>query len=350
MAAAILVEQHRPLVVDEVELPRGLDAGQVLVRVACSGICGAQLGEIGGVKGPDPYLPHLLGHEGGAVVVAVGPGVRYVKPGEHVVMHWRPGRGIDAAPPVYGWRGKPLNAGCVTTFNEYAVVSENRLTPVPKGLPLEVAALFGCAVTTGLGVVVNDAKVKIGESVVVLGAGGVGLNIIQGAAMAGAHPIVAVDLYDEKLALAKRFGATHTINGKGADDTSLAGTIQTALGEPTADVAIDNTGDTRMIELACTLTAAAGRTVLVGVPRAGDDIRLHTLPLHFGKVLTGSHGGAAAPHTDIPRYLKLHDAGKLQLKALITNRYPLEKINDAIEDMRSGRAAGRCVIAMDGGE
>ncbi len=217
MKAAILVEQRQPLVVAEIELPQTLEVGQVLVKIHYSGICGSQLGEMDGAKGEDKFLPHLLGHEGSGSVVATGPGVRQVKAGDKVVLHWRKGPGIEAVPPKYRWDGKTVNAGWVTTFNEYAIVAENRITPIPADSDMEVAALFGCAVTTGFGVVVNNAKLKIGESVVVFGAGGVGLNIVQAAAMVSAYPVIAVDLHDNRLELAKQMGATHLINSKKVD-------------------------------------------------------------------------------------------------------------------------------------
>ena len=171
MRAAILVELKKPLVIAQVDLPETLDVGQVLVKVHYSGICGSQLGEIDGAKGEDRFLPHLLGHEGSGTALETGPGVRHVKPGNKVVLHWRKGLGIEAAPPAYRWNGKKVNAGWITTFNEYAIVAENRLTPIPEDSDMEVAALFGCAVTTGFGVVQNNAKVRLGESVVVFGAG-----------------------------------------------------------------------------------------------------------------------------------------------------------------------------------
>lgn len=340
--AAILVEQRQPLVLDEIELPDRLDCGQVLVRVECSGICGSQLGEIEGVKGPDKFLPHLLGHEGSGEVLAVGPGVRFVRPGDAVVLHWRKGRGIEAAPPVYSWRGQRLNAGWVTTFNQYAVVSENRLTSLPAGFDLELAPLLGCAVTTGFGAVVNTAGLKIGESLVVLGAGGVGLNVIQAGAMTSAHPIVAVDIHDNRLALAREMGATHLVNGRQGD---LRERILSILPEG-ADVVVENTGNTGLIALAYGLAKPQGRAVLVGVPRAGDDITIHSLPLHFGKVLTGTHGGDGDPSQDIPRYVRLLEAGLLRLEPLVTERYPLEDINLAIGRMKSGEMAGRCILKM----
>jgi len=343
MKAAILVAQHEPLVVDEVRLPDELTYGQVLVQVDFSGICGSQLGEIDGVKGPDRHLPHLLGHEGSGWVAEVGPGVKLVRPGDHVVLHWMKGRGIEADPPRYTWRESPLNAGWITTFNELAVVSENRLTPVPAGLDGRVAALLGCAVTTGLGVITNNAKVRMGESVVVLGAGGVGLTMVQGAALSSAHPIVAVDLHENRLELARAMGATHALR---AGAPELRAQISSILGERGADVVIDNTGRPEMIEFAYDLAHARGRVVLVGVPRVGSAARLHTLPLHFGKVLTGSHGGETDPTEDIPRYRRLLDAGRLSLAPLLTDEFPLEAVNEALARVRSGEVAGRCLLNL----
>lgn len=150
MKAAILDRLESPLIVDTVKLPETLYPGQVLVKVHYSGICGSQIGEISGAKGKDNFLPHLLGHEGSGEVMLIGPGVLFVKPGDKVVMHWRKGLGLDAKPPVYSWKGSRLNAGFVTTFNEYAIVSENRLTILPEGVPMDIAPLMGCAVTTAL--------------------------------------------------------------------------------------------------------------------------------------------------------------------------------------------------------
>jgi S-(hydroxymethyl)glutathione dehydrogenase/alcohol dehydrogenase len=343
MKAAILVEQHRPLVIDEVELPQSLEVGQVLVKVHFSGICGSQLGEIDGAKGEDKFLPHLLGHEASGTVMEVGPGVRHVKPGDTVVVHWRKGLGIEGNPPSYRWRGDKLNAGWITTFNEYAIVAENRVTTIPLGSDLEVAALFGCAVTTGFGVVENNAKIRIGETVVVFGAGGIGLNIVQAAALAGAHPVIAVDLYDNRLNLARSLGATHTINANMVDAfveiRSLAGGNQ-------VDVFIDNTGQPGVIESGYTITKPQGRIILVGVPKKSSNIQIHSLPLHFGKSLIGSHGGEAVPHSDIARYFKMYQANKIVLDALITDRFPLDSINTAIERMRTGQVAGRCLVQL----
>ncbi|MBT5747017.1 MAG: zinc-binding dehydrogenase [Gammaproteobacteria bacterium] len=341
MKAAILVEQRKPLVIDEIELPDSLDVGQVLVKIHYSGICGSQLGEIDGAKGDDRFLPHLLGHEASATVVEVGMGVKQVSSGDVVVLHWRKGEGVEGAPPKYRWRGETVNAGWLTTFNEYAIVSENRMTPIPNESDLDVAALFGCAVTTGFGVVENNAEVRIGESVVVYGAGGVGLNIVQAAALAGAYPIIAVDLFDNRLELAKEMGATHLINATSVDAIP---SIQKAVGAQGVDVFIDNTGQPAIIEQGYQITQPQGRVILVGVPKIGNNINIYSLPLHFGKVLSGSHGGEAIPQEDIPRLLRLYLKGRIELRDLITNRYSLDEVNLAIEHMRSGEVKGRCII------
>lgn len=343
MKAAILVEQRKPLVVAEIELPQILDVGQVLVRVHYSGICGSQLGEIDGAKGEDKFLPHLLGHEGSGVVIDTGPGVRHVKAGDRVVLHWRKGLGIEAVPPKYKWDGKTVNAGWVTTFNEYAIVAENRLTPIPADSDMEVAALFGCAVTTGFGVVVNNAKLKIGESVVVFGAGGVGLNIVQAAAMVSAWPVIAVDLHDNRLELARQMGATHLINSKKCDARQA---ILDIVGSAGVDAFIDNTGQPPIIEMGYQLVKPQGRVTLVGVPRKGNNINVYSLPLHFGKGLSGSHGGEADPNQDIPRYHDLYRNGRIKLKELITSRSALGGINQALDEMRSGKLSGRCLIQL----
>jgi len=341
--AAILVEQRMPLVVDEIRLPLALSVGQVLVKVHASGICGSQLGEIDGVKGPDNFLPHLLGHEGSGTVIAVGPGVRHVKEGQKVVLHWRKGLGIEAQPPAYNWKDREVNAGWVTTFNEYTIVAENRLTPIPDDSDMEIAALFGCAVTTGFGVVSNTARLKIGESVVIFGAGGIGLSIVQAAALTSANPIIAVDLYDGRLELAKNLGATHIINAREQDARAE---ITNMLGQDFLDVFIDNTGRPDVIQIGYDLTHPQGRVVLVGVPHKGQNISIYSLPLHFGKQITGSHGGETIPHIDIPRYYRLYREGRVNLKALITQTFSLEQVNEAIAGMRDGSISGRCIIRM----
>ncbi len=342
--AAVLIEQKKPLAIREINLPQELSFGQVLVKVRYSGICGAQINEIDGAKGPDKFLPHLLGHEGAGSVLAVGPGVKTVKEGDHVCMHWRQSDGIQSETPLYDWNGQRINAGWVTTFNECAIVSENRLTVVPDDFDQKLVPLFGCAVTTAMGVINNDAHVKIGQSVVVFGVGGVGLSIVQFANMVSAHPIIGVDIVDKKLSMSKLFGATHHFNATKTENVSNE--IRKIVGQAGADVVIDTTGKARVIEEAYELTHPDGKTILVGVPFKGDKVSIYTLPLHFKKVLTGSHGGSVEPHIEIPRLINLWRAGKLKLDNLITHEFTLDRINEAIDLVRSGEA-GRVLVAMD---
>ncbi len=343
--AAILVEQKKDLVIAEIDLPSTLNVGQVLVEFHYSGICGSQLGEIDGVKGPDKWLPHLLGHEASGTVLAMGPGVKHVTPEQTVVAHWRPGKGIEANTPKYHWNGQVVNAGWITTFNRYAVISENRLTPIPARADIKTAALYGCAVTTGLGTIENKARVRFGDIVIVFGAGGIGLNLIQGASLAGAAQIIAADLYDHRLELAKQLGATDVINGTREDAfKAIAG----ALNGAAADLFIDNTGKPEVIARGYQTIKPAGRVVLVGVPKKGEETTLYTLDLHFGKSMTGTTGGEAHPHLDIPRYMRLFERRRISLEPLITEIAPLEKVNQLIQGMRSGRSAGRCLINFTG--
>ncbi len=337
--AAILTESRKPLIVDEITLPDALGVGQVLVKILHTTICGAQINEIEAAKGPDKFLPHLLGHEASAVVIDIGPGVTTIKPGDTVVLHWRPSQGIQCQPPLYKWRSARLNAGWVTTFNEYAVVSENRMTVIPATYDLKVAPLLGCAITTAAGVINNDAKVKIGESVVVFGVGGVGLNVVQFARLVGAYPIVAVDLVDEKLGMAKVRGASNVLNA--GKISNLDAEIRKIVGAKGPDKVVETTGVKFIIELAYDLTHPDGICVLVGVPH--EKVTINTLPIHFNKVLTGSHGGDAVPHVDIPRLIRLNQAGRVSFDGIITHEFSLDNINQALDLVRSGHA-GRVLV------
>jgi S-(hydroxymethyl)glutathione dehydrogenase/alcohol dehydrogenase len=194
-----------------------------------------------------------------------------------------------------------------------------------------------------MGVVNNDAQLKIGQNIVVIGVGGVGLNIVQAAQMVSASDIIAVDIYDEKLQMAKNFGATHCFNSKKVKDSNDE--IRKIVGAKGADVVVDTTGIARVIEQAYELTHPDGKTILVGVPRKGDNISIYSLPLHFKKILKGSHGGSAQPHVDIPRYVAVYQSGKMILNGLITDEFSLDQINVAVDKVRSGQS-GRVIIKM----
>ena len=343
MKAAVLVETNKPLIVAELQMPDLLSYGQVHVNLHYSGVCGAQINEIEGAKGPDKFLPHLLGHEGSGVVRRVGPGVKTVEPGDHVVLHWRSSDGIQGEPAKYSWDGKRVNAGWVTTFNDEAIISENRLTAIPKDFDLRLAPLFGCAVTTAVGVINNDAQLKIGQSILIFGVGGVGLNIAQAARMVSGNPIIGVDIVDAKIENARNWGVDYGFNSANTPD--LKEQILRLVGPRGVDVVVDTTGRPRVIELAYELTHPDGRTILVGVPRKGDKVNIYTLPLHFNKILTGSHGGSAVPNVEIPRLIRLVNQGRMKLEGLFTHEFSLDKVNDAKAALRSG-TAGRVLMSM----
>jgi S-(hydroxymethyl)glutathione dehydrogenase/alcohol dehydrogenase len=209
--AAILWQSNKPLIVDEVEIP-ALKRGQVLVRILYSGICRAQYNEMIALKGPDKFLPHLLGHEASGFVVDTGAGVTKVKGGDYVCLSWIKSKGLDALNSQYKWGKRIVNAGAVTTFSDHTVASENRVVKISKTFPADSAAIVGCAIATGCGIMNNTLHAARKSSVAVFGVGGIGLSVIMGAQRRGCTPIIAVDISDTKLKFARRMGATHLIN------------------------------------------------------------------------------------------------------------------------------------------
>lgn len=344
MKAAVLYELNKPLKVCDVELT-ALKVGQVLVKVLVSGLCGAQLQEIKGFKGNEKFLPHLMGHEGCGIVQEVGLGVQYVKPGDKVVLHWRTGKGIESGFPEYLLSGKRLTSGKVVTFTEYAIVSENRVTTVPTETCPFFAALLGCGMTTALGVINNETNLKFGESVAVIGCGGVGLNLLQAARLGGAYPIIGIDISEGKRSLALRAGASHYIN---AGVESVKAAFSRILVSGMIDIVVDTTGYPPIIEELINLMSETGRTILVGQPQPGKTVHLNNATCLFaghGKTIKATQGGKTDPSNDIPRYAKLNAAGLLTVDNLITHKFPLDEINNAVDVLRQG-VAGRIMIEM----
>ena len=341
MKAAVLINQKEPLLVENIGLPETLKRGQVLVRIHYSTICGAQINEYLGTKGPDKYLPHLLGHEGAGVVEKCGPGVTTVKTGDKVVLHWRKGSGIESETPNYQIDGKKLNAGCVTTFSEYSVVSENRVTTIPSNSDLKTAPLYGCAVTTAFGILQNECHAKSGESILIFGVGGIGCSLIIASKLISLLPITAVDIDDTKLMIAKKFGADVTINSKKQNVKNIIESLY-PMG---VDIAAETTGINKVKEEAFDLTSNEGKTVFVGVTKPGDKVYIDSTPLHFGKKLITSYGGSCNPSYDIPRLIKLQQAGNMDLDGMITHEFSLNNINDAFNHMLENRGI-RSVLRM----
>ena len=338
--AAILEKSNSDLIFDDIRFNDNLKAGQVLVRVFYSGICGAQINEIQAAKGPDKFLPHLLGHEGYGEVVTVGELVKSVTKGDKVILHWMPGSGIQSDPAQYIWQNKTLNAGWVTTLSEFTVISENRCTKIETNLSPIHLPILGCAATTAAGVLANDGQIKLGDSVVVLGTGGVGLLTIEAARASGAYPILGADIHENKLIEAKNLGA-HDVVKVGTGD--VFSEIMNKLSNKSPEIVIETTGAKQMIELAYRLISKKGKAVLVGVPKHNEPVLIDSLPLHFDTQITGSKGGQTKPETDIQKYADLAEAGIYRFNKLPISLFPLSEINKGIEHLKSGQV-GRVVI------
>ncbi len=337
--AAILTGIGKPLEIDEIEFKGPLMDGQILVKMKYSGICGKQTDEIDG-KAPDAFIPHLLGHEGSAEVIDIGPKVTKAKVGDMVVLHWRKGSGIQSETPLYYRNGARVNSGWVTTFNEYAVVSENRLTVIPKDSDPIVAALFGCVVTTGVGVALNKAKVKSDDTVVIYGCGGVGLCAIQAAYSKKPKKLIAIDINERALDMAKEFGATNTINvGK---ESALERVLEITGGKGASKVLVC-VGVIKALEEGAEMTSIPGECYIVGVPPKGHQMKVEAHAVMHERNIIGTLGGGTYPDEAIPEYFQLHNDGKLQLEKLVSYVGDFENINDAIENMR-GDVPGRCVV------
>ena len=357
MGAAMPYAKSKPLTIEELEL-RPPGPGEVLVRMGAAGLCHSDLSVINGDR-PRP-TPMALGHEAAGVVEELGAGVTDLKKGDHVVLVFIPSCGHcnpcaegrpalcepgaasnTAGTLLSGERrlfkdGKPVNhhMGC-SAFAEAAVVSRHSIVKVDPDLPLEEAALFGCAVLTGVGAVVNTAQVRAGSTVAVVGLGGVGLASIIGAVAAGARVVVAVDLSDEKLALAKQLGATHTFNAATPD---LVEQVKQAT-KGGVDYAIEMAGSTRAFETAYRITRRGGTTVTAGLPPPAATWAMPSTNLVAEeRTIKGSYIGTCVPSRDLPRYIDLYMQGKLPVNKLMSGKLKLEQINEGFDLLHEGKA------------
>lgn len=341
--AAVLCEIDSPLKIEELVVPE-LKAGQVLVKVAYSGICHSQLNEIKGLKGNDKFLPHVLGHEGSGVVEAVGAEVKKVKPGDSVVLTWIKGSGMEVPSTTYKrMQGQVVNSGAIATFLTRAIISENRLVKILKEMPLREAALLGCAIPTGAGIVLNIAKVKTGGSIAVFGVGGIGLASVMAASTQDVKTIIAVDIFDHKLKKAQEVGATHLINSVKENPVIKIMNITKGQG---VDYAIESAGKKETMENAFqSVRDRGGVCVLAGNLKHEEKINIDPMNLIKGKQIIGTWGGETNPDADIPKYMEWCMSGKIELSKLITHEYKLEKINEAFDNLEQGKA-GRSLIQM----
>ena len=340
--AAILYELGGPLRIEEVTVPC-LGSGQVLVDVAFSGVCHTQLLEVRGKRGADRFLPHTLGHEGSGTVLEVGRGVTKVKPGEHVVISWIKGIGDDVPSTVYKINDTTVNSGAVSTFMDCMVTCENRVTPIIDAMPLREAALLGCAIPTGAGIVLNTAGLRDGSSVAVFGIGGVGLSAVLAASMTNCTTIIAIDVFDNKLEQARRGGATHVINARDRDPVAAIFGITANRG---VDCTIESAGKREAMEAAFQVVREGGGVcVLAGNLPHGERISINPFDLIKGKRIVGTTGGESQLDKDVPRYVDLYLQGKLDLDALISHTCGLDQINRMLDDLEQGKVM-RALIDM----
>ncbi|MBM3954303.1 MAG: zinc-binding dehydrogenase [Planctomycetes bacterium] len=319
----------------DLEFPEPMH-GQVSVQVAFSGVCHSQLMEARGLRGEDRYVPHLLGHEGTGVVRAIGSGVTKVAAGDRVVLTWIKGEGLDVGGGRYGWNGRRVNAGAVTTFNEVAVVAENRVVRLPAGVPMDVGVLLGCALPTGAGVVCNTLQPEPGRTLVVYGLGGVGICALAAASRYGLKRLIAVDVEPGKLSLAHDFGATDVIDASREEPVEVIRGLTDGRG---ADYAVEAAGGTATIERAfSSVCDDGGRCVFASHPPAGKRICLDPHALIRGRRIEGSWGGGCLPDRDIPLLASLCLDPGLPFRSLVRDRYPLAEVNRALADLETRRA------------
>lgn len=361
--AVVCRELNQPVVVEEVTVDSP-KRGEVMVKLAACGVCHSDLSATNGTIALPP--PLVLGHEAGGEVIEVGEGVTGLAAGDHVVSSFiymcgkcrfcasgRPVLCLDQhkalTTPLEGTSrvkdraGKPLGifSGC-GVMAEYATMSVENVVKIDAKIPLDRAALVGCAVTTGVGAVFNTAHVEPGSTVAVFGCGGVGLNVIQGAAIAGAERIIAIDTMEAKLTLAKQFGATETLLAKPGEDVAKALKKMTGIGP---DYAFECVGVGALAETAYRAIRRGGKAVIVGVARPTDAASFKPMTMVFEeKTLQGSYFGSSVPRIDFPRMLHLYMAGKLKLDELITRRYSIDEAPQAFADLESGKNARGVIV------
>jgi len=361
--AALLSDQNQPFVVKELDLAEPRD-GEVLVRLAASGVCHSDWHLVtGATKHP---LPVVAGHEGAGIVESVGHGVSRVAPGDHVILSWAPACGhcyyclnnkpnlcnsfigpiwagtmLDGTPRL-SHRGQPVFHFCgLASFANRAVVAQESCIPIRKDVPLAIASLVGCAVSTGVGAVFHTAGVRPGESVVVFGCGGVGLNILQAAALSGATTIIAVDTNPVKMDMARQFGATHTLLAD-ADSRSKIKELTDGRG---ADYVFEAVGTPALQEEGLRTTRPGGTLVLVGLSSVKEPTNLSgAFITRQEKVVKGCYYGSVDTDRDFPLILDLYTAGKLKLDELVSHSYPLDQINEAYAAMLGGEVARGVIV------
>ncbi len=337
--AAVLREIGKPLVIEELTLPE-VKAGQVLVKMKMAGVCHSQRIEASGGRGPDRFLPHLMGHEGVGIVKAVGPGVAKAAVGDQVVLSWLRGSGIDGGGVHYKSGGEVVNAGPIATFCETPIVSEVCITRIDPSVDAKAAVLAGCAIPTGAGTVWNAMPARKEGAVCIVGAGGVGLAALSGAVQAGWGTVVGVDVKALRLSRAKEIGATHVIDASKEDVAAAAKEITGGKG---FDLVLECAGTQATMEAALPLAGRQGQVIIVGNLSKGKKIQVDPFDLIAGRTLRGSWGGWIEPDKDIVRFVEMAEKGELPYKALLGKGFPLDRVNEALDEL-TGDEPGRPYI------
>ena len=360
MKAAVCREFGKPLVIEDIDIDPP-QSGEIMVKLAACAICHSDILYMEGAWGGAEKLPAIFGHEAAGEVEAVGPDVKGLSPGDHVVVSLIRSCGhcffcaqgdqhlcetkfpLDGQSRLRAQGGEAVFQGLRTgAFAEYTVVDQSQAVRIPEALPLDSASLLACGVITGLGAVVNTAKLASGSSAVVIGAGGVGLNSIQGAALSGANPVIAMDLVESKLETAKMFGATHAID---PTEAGALEAVRSLTGGRGADYVFVTVGSVKAIEQGLEMLRNAGTLVIVGMPPSGVTAALEAVEFaSSGQRILGSKMGSSRLAVDIPKLVALYEQGRLKLDELISQRYPLEQINQAIAEVNRGEVLRNVVI------
>lgn len=324
--AAVLRNVGGPLIIEELEVPQ-LARGQVLVKIFCSGLCRSQINEINGRKGKE-FIPHLLGHEASGEVVETGAGVTKVKSGDYVVASWIKGLGLDSPIVKYGSKNGVVNAGAVATFSEYAVISENRLTKIPKEIKPIPAALLGCAIPTGAGIIdrLGDLHQK---KIIIFGIGGIGASALIRALALGAQ-CTAVDIKQWKSEWARNLGAFATL----PPDSIFYPEKTLSNG---FDYAIECSGNKEAMEMAFNCLKNNGTAIIAGNLKPGEKISIDPFELVKGKKLRGTWGGECFLDEDIPFYVSEYLKGDFPIEKLVTKTYSFDEINEGLKDLEDGK-------------
>jgi S-(hydroxymethyl)glutathione dehydrogenase/alcohol dehydrogenase len=358
--AAVAFDARTPLIVQEVEL-EGPKAGEVLVEIKASGICHTDEFTLSGAD-PEGLFPVIFGHEGAGIVVDVGPGVTTLRKGDHVIPLYTPecracksclSRKTNLCTAIRATQGKGVMPdgtsrfsigktkihhymGC-STFANHTVLPEIALAKIREDAPFEKVCYIGCGVTTGIGAVINTAKVEAGANVVVFGLGGIGLNVIQGARMVGADMIVGVDINPAREALGRKFGMTHFVNPKDVGGDLVAHLVELTKGG--ADYSFECVGNTQLMRQALECCHRGwGVSVIIGVAGAGQEISTRPFQLVTGRVWKGSAFGGARGRTDVPKIVDWYMDEKIDIDSLITHVMPLDRINEGFDSMRKGES------------